>query len=78
MPTRSPASSAAFAAWKWEIPATPESVGQSILEMRIDYGPGYRIYYVHRRAQIVILLCGGDKRTQRRDIRRARKLAETL
>jgi putative addiction module killer protein len=44
--------------------------------MRIDYGPGYRIYFVHR--QIVILLCGGDKRTHQRDIRRAQKLAETL
>jgi putative addiction module killer protein len=49
-----------------------------ILEMRVDYRPGYRIYYVHRGAQIVILLCGGDKRTQQQDIKRARKLAETL
>ena len=70
--------SAAFGAWSWEIPATPRSVGQSILEMRIDYGPGYRIYYVHRGAQIVLLLCGGDKRTQQRDIKRAQKLVETL
>jgi putative addiction module killer protein len=46
--------------------------------MRIDYGPGYRIYYVHRGAQIVILLCGGDKRTQSKDIKRAARLAETL
>jgi len=46
--------------------------------MRIDYGPGYRIYYVHRGAQIVILLCAGDKRTQPKDIKRAQKLAETL
>jgi len=53
-------------------------VGRSILEMRVDYGPGYRIYYVHRGAQIVILLCGGDKRTQPGDIKRAQKLAETL
>jgi putative addiction module killer protein len=45
--------------------------------MRIDYGPGYRIYYSHRGAQIVILLCGGDKRTQQQDIKRAQKLAET-
>jgi len=52
--------------------------GQGILEMRVDYGPGYRIYYVHRGAQIVILLCGGDKRTQQQDINRAQKLAETL
>ena len=55
-----------------------KSVGQGILEMRIDYGPGYRIYYVHRGAQIVILLCGGDKRTQQQDIIRAQKIAETL
>jgi putative addiction module killer protein len=54
------------------------SVGGSILEMRVDYGPGYRIYYVHRGAKIVILLCGGDKRTQQQDIKRARILAETV
>jgi putative addiction module killer protein len=59
-------------------PGDTRSVGQGILEMRIDYGPGYRVYYVHRGAQIVILLCGGDKRTQQRDIKRAQKLAETL
>ena len=59
-------------------PGDTKSVGQGILEMRIDYGPGYRIYYVHRGAQIVILLCGGDKRTQQRDIKRAERLAETL
>ena len=46
--------------------------------MRVDYGPGYRIYYVQRGAQIVILLCGGDKRTQQQDIKRAQKLAEAL
>jgi putative addiction module killer protein len=59
-------------------PGDAKSIGQGILEMRIDYGPGYRIYYVRRGAQIVILLCGGDKRTQQRDIQRAQKLAETL
>ena len=59
-------------------PGDAKSVGQGILEMRIDYGPGYRIYYMHRGAEIVILLCGGDKRTQQQDINRARKLAETL
>lgn len=48
------------------------------MEMRIPYGPGYRIYYVQRGAQLVILLCGGDKRTQRRDIKLAQILAETL
>ena len=59
-------------------PGDAKSVGQGILEMRIDYGPGYRIYYMHRGAEIVILLCGGDKRTQQQDINRARKLAQTL
>ena len=48
------------------------------MEMRIAYGPGYRVYYLSRGAQIVILLCGGDKRTQRQDIEQARILAETL
>ncbi len=44
--------------------------------MRIAYGPGYRIYYVHRGVEIAVLLCGGDKRTQRQDIKRAQALAE--
>jgi putative addiction module killer protein len=46
------------------------------MEIRVDYGPGYRIYYVQRGAAIVILLCAGDKRTQRKDIKRAHELAE--
>jgi len=58
-------------------PGDSRGVGHGILEMRIDHGPGYRIYYVHRGAKIVILLCGGDKRTQPKDIKRAQKLAET-
>jgi len=59
-------------------PGDTRSVGKGILEMRIDYGPGYRIYYLHQGVQIVILLCGGDKRTQQQDIKRAQMLAETL
>jgi putative addiction module killer protein len=59
-------------------PGDTRSVGRGIQEMRIDYGPGYRIYYVHRGAQIVLLLYGGDKRTQQQDIKQAEKLAETL
>ena len=46
--------------------------------MRLDYGPGYRVYYVRRGAVIVVLLCGGDKNTQQRDIRRAQMLAAEL
>jgi putative addiction module killer protein len=53
-----------------------KSLGAGLMEMRVDYGPGYRIYYVHRGATIVILLCAGDKRTQRQDIKRAWGLVE--
>ena len=59
-------------------PGDSKSVGQGVLEMRIDYGPGYRVYYAHRGAQIVILLCGGDKRTQQQDIKKALRVVETL
>jgi len=52
-----------------------KSVGAGVMELRIDYGPGYRIYYVQRGADVVILLCGGDKRTQQRDIKRAHAMA---
>jgi putative addiction module killer protein len=58
-------------------PGDTRSVGRGVREMRIDYGPGYRIYYVHRGAQIAVLLCGGDKRAQQQDIKRAQNLAET-
>jgi len=55
-----------------------KNVGNGVMEMRIDYGPGYRVYYVHRGAAVVILLCGGDKGTQPQDIKRAHKMAEKL
>jgi putative addiction module killer protein len=57
-------------------PGDVKSVGKGIMEMRIAYGPGYRVYYVHRGNEIVILLCAGDKRTQQADIKRAQELAE--
>ncbi len=60
-----------------ENPGDARSVGRGVMEMRITYGPGYRIYYVHREVEIVVLPCGGDKRTQRQDIKRAQALAET-
>jgi putative addiction module killer protein len=50
-------------------------IGGGLSEMRIDHGPGYRVYYLRRGATLVILLCGGDKRTQQADIRRARQIA---
>jgi putative addiction module killer protein len=55
-----------------------KALGGGLMEIRIDYGPGYRVYYVKRGAVVVILLCGGDKRTQRRDIERARTLAKMV
>ena len=53
-------------------------VGAGISELRIDYGPGYRVYFVQRGRVLVILLCGGDKRTQARDINKAKALAADL
>ena len=49
-----------------------------VSEMRIDYGPGYRVYFVRRGEALVILVAGGDKRTQRHDIAMAIKLAREL
>jgi putative addiction module killer protein len=49
-----------------------------VSELKIDYGPGYRVYYTQRGDVLIILLCGGDKRTQKADIETARKLAEGL
>jgi putative addiction module killer protein len=51
-------------------------MGQGISELRIDYGPGYRVYFLRRGKEIIILLCGGDKSTQESDIRTAKRLAE--
>jgi putative addiction module killer protein len=59
-------------------PGDVKSVGKGIMEMRIDLGSGYRVYYVHRGQVIAILLCAGDKSSQARDIKQARELAERL
>jgi putative addiction module killer protein len=51
-------------------------VGQGISELRIDYGPGYRVYLLRWGEEIIILLCGGDKDTQENDIKTAKRLAK--
>ena len=51
-------------------------VGQGISELRIDYGPGYRVYLLRRGEEMIILLCGGDKDTQASDIKTAKRLAK--
>jgi len=53
-------------------------VGQGISELRIPYGPGYRVYLTQRGDVLVVLLCGGDKSTQKQDIKRAKALAKEL
>jgi putative addiction module killer protein len=49
------------------------SVGEGVSELRVDYGPGYRVYFGQQGRTVVVLLCGGDKRTQDRDIRNAKQ-----
>lgn len=53
-------------------------VGEGVSEMRIHYGPGYRVYFVKQGRQVIILLAGGDKRTQSFDIKTALRLARNL
>lgn len=59
-------------------PGDVRSVGGGVSELRIDYGPGYRVYFVRRGEALVILVSGGDKRTQDYDIAMAIKLAREL
>lgn len=59
-------------------PGDAKPVGEGVSEMRIDYGPGYRVYFKRRGRTLVILLAGGDKSTQARDIRTAMRLARGL
>ena len=59
-------------------PGDVRPVGEGISEIRIDYGPGYRVYFVQQSQTLVVLLAGGDKDSQDRDIRRALELARGL
>lgn len=59
-------------------PGNVKPIGRGVSELRIDYGPGYRVYFVQRGPMLIILLAGGDKRTQERDIKKALELARAL
>ncbi|MBM4029843.1 MAG: type II toxin-antitoxin system RelE/ParE family toxin [Planctomycetes bacterium] len=59
-------------------PGDVGAVGEGVSELRIDYGPGYRVYYRKHGRKVVILLAGGDKSTQARDIKTALRLAQNL
>lgn len=55
-----------------------KTIGDGVMELRIHYGPGYRIYFVRRGDEIIVLLCGGDKGSQTRDIETAKRLAKEI
>jgi putative addiction module killer protein len=59
-------------------PGDVKHLGEGVSELRIDYGPGYRVYFVQRGQTLIILLAGGDKHTQDQDIKTARELAQGL
>jgi len=59
-------------------PGDVKPVGEGISELRVDYGPGYRVYFIQRGTTVIVLLAGGDKRTQSQDIQAALALARTV
>jgi putative addiction module killer protein len=63
---------------RWVTRGDVRPVGGGVTELRIDYGPGYRVYFVQRGETLVILLAGGDKHTQDQDIKKAQELAQKI
>lgn len=59
-------------------PGQIKPIGSGVIEMKIDFGPGYRVYFKQTGRTIILILCGGDKSTQTKDIRRARQIAASL
>ncbi|MBT4286363.1 MAG: type II toxin-antitoxin system RelE/ParE family toxin [Deltaproteobacteria bacterium] len=59
-------------------PGDVKPIGEGVSELRVDYGPGYRVYYKKQGSTFIILLVGGDKRTQSKDIKTALRLAKDL
>ncbi len=59
-------------------PGDVRAVGEGVSELRLDYGPGYRVYFVQQGSVLIVLLAGGDKSTQDKDIRLAKLLAKDL
>ena len=55
-----------------------KSVGGAIFEMRVDFGPGYRLYFTRRETILIVMLAGGDKSSQTRDIKRAQRILQLL
>jgi putative addiction module killer protein len=66
----------------WNLPASRsgdvQSVGGGVSEMRVDVGAGYRVYFTRRQRVVLILLCGGDKSSQAKDIVRAKRMAQAI
>jgi len=55
-----------------------KAVGEGVSELKVDFGPGYRVYFVERGGSVIILMCGGDKSSQNRDVALAKTLAKEL
>jgi putative addiction module killer protein len=62
----------------WGNPGDVKAVGEGVSEMRIDTGPGYRVYYKQTGRTIILILCGGDKSSQHKDIKKAKRIAAGL